>query len=210
MCVVAASSVAAAQSLLSNLSGVTDGAYTGAPDAADQVRTGAATLTVSGVRVAWARVGVAPGVNRVAFYEDESGRPGATRIGSFFDNAAPTSVGVMTYSGAATLAPNKTYWLVLLIADQSELAYTNQSVIIANETTYGATLPAGSAYGNAASGTWDTSDPADLKFELIGSANGGQPTPVPQLPIWGSGLLLASILSAAWRYGRARGWASNA
>ncbi len=190
-------SVAGAQALISNLGSVTDGDYGGAPDSADQVRTGAVSMNVTAVRVVWAGLGSTPGVNRVGFYTDNGGIPSTTQVGTFFTNPAVTTVGTITYTGSATLLPNTTYWMVVDIIDDSEVAYTFTNSVVVDPSTQGATMPPLSAYGDNVTGSWDGTDTADLKFEVIGTAGLTANQSVPVMPVAASALLALLMFGAA-------------
>jgi hypothetical protein len=127
----------------------------------------------------------------VGIYADNAGFPGTTRVGSFFTNASPTTQGVMTYAGSATLAANTTYWMVVDITDSSEVAYTGDNTFFADPSTGGAVMVTGSAFGDNVAGTW-SSDPANLVYALGDGV--GAPS-VPTLSDWGL-LLLVGLIGA--------------
>ena len=158
--------------LLSNLANSRDGDYGGDPDSANPFTTGSEVMNLATIDVDWYTLGAVPGVNRVAIYTDHGGQPSTTQVGTFFTNPNPTSTGVMTYTGYATLAPGTTYWMVVDITDDSLVAYNDTTHdFVADAITGGAAIPAGSAFGNNVSGTWEA-DSASLLFALNGCVSG--------------------------------------
>jgi hypothetical protein len=183
------------QVLITNLANPTNGGYGGGPDSSDNFTTGAVGLTITSVNVEWS-TGFG-GVNRVGIYTDNAGQPSTTQVGGFFTNPNPTTAGTtMTYNGSATLAANTTYWMVVDIGDASDVSYTLTNTFTANAITAGATMPAGSAWGdNTVLGSWNA-DPAQLKFALVGvlGAPAGAALPAPTLQEWA--LIVLALLMA--------------
>ena len=102
----------------------------------------------------------------------------------------------MVYTGSASLAPNTTYWMVVDIGDNSEVAYTFTAAFVASPSTGGAAIPSGSAFGNNLTGIW-TNDPASLKFSLNGVAGASTLAAVPTLGEWGMFLLIVLLVITA-------------
>lgn len=185
---------AQAATLLSDIADPSDGRYAGTPDAADHFTTGTEPLTVTSIRILWYSLGTAPGVDQIGIYADAGGFPSDTLVGSFFTNPAPTTIGFMEYTGNVVLAANTIYWMVVDISDRSEVAFTSSGTFVADPSTGGAQMLDRSAHGNNLTAIWGD-DPANLQYEIVGTAGVAAPTSVPTLSTW-SLLLLATSLVA--------------
>ena len=191
--------LAQALPLLSNLGSPVNGTYGGNPDSGNGFTTGTQPMTVQSVTVLWGTGN--GGVNRVGIYADNAGFPSTTQVGGFFTNPAPTaSAASIVYSGSAvTLAANTKYWMVVDIGDVSRVAYTFTNTVVADPSTGGASMPAGSAFGDNVAGTW-TADPASLMYALNGA-----PPQIPTLNEWGMIALFLMLALGAWGAMRRRG-----
>ena len=183
---------AQAATLLSNTANPTDGGYGGGPDSADHFTTGTVPLTVTSIRVLWESLGGVPGVNQVGIYTDAAGAPSGTLVGSFFTNPAATTTGIVEYTGNVALAANTTYWMVVDITDDSEVAYTFTDTFVADPSTGGAQILDRSAWGDNVAVTWND-DPANLQYQIIGVA--GAAAPVPTLSTWSLLMLAAGLVA---------------
>ncbi len=193
-CLILAAGGAQAQ-LLSNLGNPVGGPYGGTPDAASIVVTGAVPLTITRVDVQIGAAGV--GGNRIGFFTDNAGVPSTTQVGGFLTNPNPTTVGVMSYTGASiALAANTTYWMVYNTFDGASVNWTGTPGAVASPATSGATMPAGSTFGDVTTGAW-TNDGVNLLFALFGAA--AAPQRVPTLSDWT--LMVLALLMAGTAIG---------
>jgi len=183
---------AQAQVLLSNTSNTTGGDYGGTPDSSDHFTTGNAGMSVGEIIILWESLDSNPGPNRVGIFTEDGGFASTTQIGSWFTNPDNTTVGLMAYSGNAQLSPNTTYWVVIDIDDDSEVAYTFDDSFYSNPSTQGAVIEDNSAYGDWETASW-SNDSANLQFEIHGDV----PTvsiPIPTLGLTGMLLMIAVLL----------------
>lgn len=194
--------------LLSSTANTTDGPFGGTPDSADHFTTGSVGLTLTSIGVLWVDAGSA-GVNQVGIYTESGGFPSETLVGSFFTNTNPTATGLMTYTGSATLQANTTYWVVLDITDNADVAFTNDSGFFADPVTQGASILDNSAFGdNMGMPIFWISEPQTLQFELTGTADAvasgaGSSVAVPTLPFYGLVLTALGLLLIVNRRQRA-------
>jgi len=198
-CLVLAAGGAHAQ-LLSNLANPVGGTYGPNPDSASIFVTGAASITINRVDVRMGTAGA--GGNQVGIFTDNAGVPSTTQVGGFLTNPNPTTVGVMSYTGAPiTLAANTTYWMVYKTVDGADVNWTGTPGAVASPATAGATMPPGSTFGNAATGVW-INDGVNLLFALFGPA--AAPQQVPTLSDWTLALLAVLMAATAIGFHRRR------
>ncbi|WP_431777241.1 IPTL-CTERM sorting domain-containing protein [Ottowia caeni] len=103
--------------------------FGGAPDAATRFRTGSVPMTLENVDIAWGNGGSNPGgYNRVGIFAHDASTnlPGSTQVGGWQEASGPTQPGTtMSYSGQTiALSAHTDYWLVVDIADGTQLACT--------------------------------------------------------------------------------------
>ena len=99
----------------------------------------------------------------LAIYEDESGIPSTTQVGTFFTNTNITALGEMTYQGLALLDENSVYWVVIDINDGAEASYTFNNIVYSDPSTGGANIPSDiislgvfNNFNNSSSSSFDT------------------------------------------------------
>ncbi len=192
-----------AVTLLSNIGNATVGDYGGLPDTADSFSTGTESLTVTSINVDWERAN--GGTTSVGIYTDNAGEPSTASVGTLFTVPCCTTIGIMTYTGNAVLAPNTIYWVVMIIEDSSEPAFGTDDAFVADPSTGGAVIIADtSSFGDHLTGSW-TNDGVDLLFEIIGTGGSGpvSATPVPTMSAYGLVVITLGLLLIARRRLRA-------
>ena len=173
--------------LLGNLGSTVNGGFVGTPDSADDFATGNVGLNIGSIDLRWNTGNGAIG-NRVGIFTAAGGLPSGIQVGTWFTSGLATASNtVINYVGAAALAANTTYWMVVDIIDQSLASYTFNQVVFSDPSTQGATIIGpnpGSAFGNIQAVTW-SNDPANLMYQLNSAA-----VPEPGIVLmFGTGLL---------------------